>query len=108
MDPGLFTSGFSGENSKERDTTDIQSQSDNEREISSSAVEMRETEKTHSTQAGSVTIPDPHFATPSDPSKVTAKPLRISDLSAAEIKKSTTKLWRKENLFREKIQTNPL
>jgi hypothetical protein len=81
MDPDIFTSGFSGENSKERDTADTQSQSDNEKEISSSEsdVEMTETEKTNSTQTGSVTIPDP--------SKVTAEPLRISELSAAEIKK---------------------
>jgi hypothetical protein len=109
MDPGLFTSGFSGENSKERDTTDIQSQSDNEREISSSEsdVKMRETEKTHSTQAGSVTILDPHFATPSDPSKVTAEPLRISDLSAAEIKKKYYEIMAKGKSVPGKISKKP-
>jgi hypothetical protein len=77
LDPGLFSSGYSGESSKEQDTAEIQSQSDIEREISSSEsdVEMRETEKTDGTQAGSAIIPDLHNATSSDPCKVTAEPM---------------------------------
>jgi hypothetical protein len=89
MDPGLFTSGISGEYSKERVSADFQSQSDNDKEISSSEsdVDMRETEKTHTTREGSGKIADPDSAIHTDQGKVSAEPLRISELSAAEIKK---------------------
>jgi hypothetical protein len=81
MDPDIFTSGFSGQKSKEQVTGDSQSQSDNEKEISSSEsdVDMRDTEKTHSTHAEAVIS--------TDPSKVTAEPLRISELCRRNKKK---------------------
>jgi hypothetical protein len=81
MDPDIFTAGFSGQKSKEQVTGDSHSQSENEKEISSSEsdVDVRDTEKTYGIHAES--------AINTDPSKVTAEPLRISELSAAEIKK---------------------
>jgi hypothetical protein len=89
LDPGIFYSGDSGESIKERNAAETQTQSEEEKEISSSEsdVEMRETEKSDGKQAGSADNPDPPNATSSDPTKVTAEPMKISDLSAAEIKK---------------------
>jgi hypothetical protein len=81
MDPDIFTAGLSGQKAKEQATGDSHSQSENEKEISSSEsdVDMRDTEKTYGTHA--------EAKINSDPNKVTAEPLRISELSAAEIKK---------------------
>ncbi len=85
MDPDIFTAGFSGQNSKEQASGDAHSQSENEKEISSSEsdVDMRDTEKSYGTHAEATINPDPK--------KVTAEPLRISELSAAEIKKNIMK-----------------
>jgi hypothetical protein len=81
MDPDIFTAGFSGQNSKEQATGEAHSQSENENEISSSEsdVDMRDTEKSYGTHAEATINPDSN--------KVSAEPLRISELSAAEIKK---------------------
>jgi hypothetical protein len=89
MDPDIFTAGFSGQKVKEQATGDSHSQSGNEKEISSgeSDVDMRETETTYGTHA-EATIN-------SDPNKVTAEPLRISELSAAEIKKKYLEIMAK-------------
>jgi len=79
MDPDIFTAGFSGQKEKEQATGEAHSQSENEKEISSSEsdVDMRDTEKSYGTHAEATINPDSN--------KVTAEPLRISELSAAEI-----------------------
>jgi hypothetical protein len=109
MDPGIFTTGISGEYSKENVSADFQSQSDNDKENSSSEsdVEMRETEKTHTSQVGSGKIADPDPATHTDPGKASAEPVKISELSAAEIKKKYYEIMAKENLSQEKTLANP-
>ena len=85
MDPDIFTAGFSGQKEKEQATGEAHSQSENENEISSSEsdVDMRDTEKSYGTHAEATINPDSN--------KLSAEPLRISELSAAEIKKNTMK-----------------
>jgi hypothetical protein len=65
MDPDIFTAGFSGKKSKEQVTGDSHSQSENEKEISSSEsdVDMRDTEKTYGTHAEAAINTDPSTGT---------------------------------------------
>jgi hypothetical protein len=56
---------------------------------------------------GSANIPDPNSANQTDPSKVTAEPLRISDLSAAEIKKKYYEIMAKGKSIPGKNSNKP-
>jgi hypothetical protein len=104
LDPGIFDS---GETTTERNHAETQTQTGEETETSSSEsesdVEMRESERLLGKEAGSDT--GTGTGTGTDPPSVTlqssstehAGMMRISDLSAAEIKKRYREIVSKEN-----------
>ncbi len=86
LDPGIFES---GESNTERNYAETQTQTEEERDLSSSEsdVEMRDSENSDGKQAGSGNLPDPSKVTDHTSNIEHAEPMRISDLSATEIKK---------------------
>jgi hypothetical protein len=96
LDPGIFDS---GESTTERNYAETQTQTGDERDFSSSEsdVEMRDSENSVGKQAGTGTVLDPSKATNPTSNIEHTEPMRISDLSATEIKKRYREIFAKEH-----------